>query len=96
MNVAGIDWTMPATPGWDNSDMCMFTGENEMMARLKRVHYETAIRLKCKRIVMGECGHAYRSVYDVGNRVLGWKMAPIPIIHALQFYHELLGKFRDA
>jgi len=65
-----------------------------MMARLKRVHYETAIRLKCKRIVKGECGHAYRSVYDVGNRVLGWKMAPIPIIHALQFYHELLTEGR--
>ncbi|MDP3284065.1 MAG: (Fe-S)-binding protein, partial [Desulfobacterales bacterium] len=23
MHAAGVDWTMPATPGWDNSDMCM-------------------------------------------------------------------------
>ena len=94
MNVAGIDWTMPAGPGWDNSDMCMFTGENDMMARLKKAHFESAIRLKVKRIVMGECGHAYRSVYDVGNRVLGWKMSPIPVIHAIEFYHELLSQGR--
>ncbi|MDQ1331480.1 MAG: hypothetical protein QG578_1748, partial [Thermodesulfobacteriota bacterium] len=42
MHAAGVDWTMPATPGWDNSDMCMFTGDFEMMARLKKVHYESA------------------------------------------------------
>jgi Fe-S oxidoreductase len=98
MNVAGVDWTMPSTAGWDNSDMCMFTGDNEMMARLKKVHFEAAINLRSKRIVMGECGHAYRSVYDVGNRALGWKMHPVPIIHAIEFYHELIaeGKIRIA
>jgi Fe-S oxidoreductase len=98
MNVAGVDWTMPATPGWDNSDMCMYTGDNEMMARLKKAHFETAMRLKVKRIVMGECGHAFRSVYDVGNRSLGWKMSPIPIMHAIDFYYELIkeGKIKIA
>jgi Fe-S oxidoreductase len=97
-NAAGADWTMPATPGWDNSDMCMFTGDNEMMARLKRAHFETAFRLKSKKIVMGECGHAFRSVYDVGNRALGWKMPPIPIIHAIEYFHDLLkdGKIKIA
>ncbi|WP_457571634.1 electron transfer complex ferredoxin TmcB [Desulfovulcanus sp.] len=98
MNEAGVDWTMPATPGWDNSDMAMYTGDYELMGRLKRLHFETAMRLKVKRIVMGECGHAYRSVYDVGNRWLGWKNMPIPVIHAVQFYWELLneGKLKVA
>ena len=91
---AGVNYTMPATPGWDNSDMCMFTGDHEMMGRLKKVHFETAMRLKTKRIVMGECGHAFRSVYDVGNRWLGWKMPPIPVTHAIEFYHELLEQGR--
>ena len=77
-------------PGWDNSDMAMFTGDNELMGRLKRVHFETAMRLKVKKIVMGECGHAFRSVYDVGNRWLGWRMPPIPIVHAIDFYYDLL------
>ena len=98
MNAAGVDWTMPASPGWDNSDMCMFTGDNEMVARLKKVHYESAFRLKAKRIVMGECGHAFRSVYDVGNRALGWKYTPIPIVHSIEFFYDLLkeGKLKIA
>jgi Fe-S oxidoreductase len=98
MNAAGVNWTMPATPGWDNSDMCMYSGDNEMMARLKRAHFETAMRLKVKRIVMGECGHAFRSVYDMGNRALGWRMPPIPVVHAIEFYYELLksGRIRIA
>ncbi|MCF8036904.1 MAG: (Fe-S)-binding protein [Desulfobacteraceae bacterium] len=94
MHASGVDWTMPATPGWDNSDMCMYTGDSEMTARLKKVHFEAALRLKTKRIVMGECGHAFRSVYDVGNRLLGWKMPPMPIIHAISFYSEMLEQGR--
>ncbi|KAF5050984.1 4Fe-4S dicluster domain protein [anaerobic digester metagenome] len=94
MNVAGMDWTMPATPGWDNSDMAMFTGDSEMMGRLKRLHFETAARLRVKKIVMGECGHAFRSVYDTGNRVLGWRMSPVRVVHALDFYWDLLNEGR--
>ncbi|MFO7726722.1 MAG: (Fe-S)-binding protein [Desulfonatronovibrio sp.] len=96
MNVAQVDWTVPATPGWDNSDMAMYIGDYELMGRLKKIHFETALRLKCKKIVMGECGHAFRSVYDTGSRWLGWKEPPIPIIHAVQFYWELFkaGKIK--
>jgi len=96
MNKAGINWTMPATPGWDNSDMAMYTGDNELMGRLKKCHFETAMHLKVKRIVMGECGHAFRSIYDMGNRWLGWRMPPIPVIHAIEFYYDLFksGKIR--
>lgn len=94
LDVAGVNWTMPATPGWDNSDMAMYTGDNEIMGRLKRAHFETASRLKVKKIVMGECGHAFRSVYDTGNRWLGWQIPPIPIIHAIDFYYDLLKESR--
>jgi Fe-S oxidoreductase len=90
MNVAGVNWTMPATPGWDNSDMAMYSGDNEIMGRLKRAHFDTAARLRVKKIVMGECGHAFRSVYDMGNRWLGWKMPPIPVVHAIEFYYDLI------
>jgi len=98
MTVAGIDWTMPSFDGWDNSDMAMYSGDWEVMGRVKKAHFEAAMRLKCKKIVMGECGHAFRSVYDRGNRILGWKMHPIPIIHAVQFYYELIrdGKLKIA
>ncbi len=98
MHECGMDWTMPSLPGWDNSDMCMYSGDYEMMGRLKRCHYESARKLKVKRIVMGECGHAYRSIYDTGNRWCSWKTMPIPIIHSVQFFWELLreGKIKVA
>ncbi|MCK9239530.1 MAG: (Fe-S)-binding protein [Desulfocurvus sp.] len=93
---AGCDWTMPATPGWDNSDMAMFTGDFETMGRIKKAHYEAAQKLRVKKIVMGECGHAFRSVYDVGNRWLGWKMPPVPMVHSIEFFYELVkaGRIR--
>jgi len=90
MNTAKVNWTMPATPGWDNSDMAMLAGDNELSGRLKKEHFETAARLRVKRIVMGECGYAFCSSYDMGNRWLGWKMPPVPVIHAVDFYYELL------
>jgi len=94
--VAGLNWTMPSFDGWDNSDMAMYSGDWEVMGRVKKAHFEAAMRLKVKKIVMGECGHAFRSVYDVGNRWLGWRMHPIPVIHAIQFYADLLreGKIK--
>ncbi|MCM0756122.1 (Fe-S)-binding protein [Desulfovibrio aminophilus] len=97
-NAAGVDWTMPSEPGWDNSDMCMFTGDFEMMGRLKRRHFESAQKLKVKRIVMGECGHAFRSIYDMGNRWVAWKMYPVPVIHSIEFFWELMkqGKIKLA
>ena len=90
MHAAGMNWTMPSRPGWDNSNMAMFTGDNEISGRIARTFFETAARLNVKRIVMGECGHAFRSTYDVGNRLLAWTMAPIEVVHAIEFYHELL------
>jgi len=39
---------------------------------------------------MGECGHAFRgAVYD-GPKWLGWREPPVPVIHAVEFYHELI------
>lgn len=40
MKVAGLDWTMPATAGWDNSNMAMYSGDFEVMARVERLHHE--------------------------------------------------------
>jgi len=103
LHEAGVDWTMPASPGWDNSDMCMTIGDMEMMGRLKVCHYEMARKLKVRRIVMGECGHAFRSVYEAGNRWLGYKDWPIRVVHSIEFFWELLSsgkikipeKFKD-
>ena len=86
MNVAGVDWTMPSQDGWDNSNMAMYSGDFEVMARVERLHWERAMQLKVKKVVMGECGHAFRgAVYD-GPRWIGWQKPPLPMIHAVEFY----------
>ncbi|MBF0105692.1 MAG: (Fe-S)-binding protein [Deltaproteobacteria bacterium] len=95
---AGLNWTMPATDGWDNSNMAMYSGDFETMARVEKLHWETALRLKVKKVVMGECGHAFRgAVYD-GPKWLSWRKTPIPMVHAIEFYYDLLksGKIKVA
>lgn len=94
MKVAGLDWTMPAFQGWDNSNMAMYSGDFEVMARVERLHHETAQRLKVKKIVMGECGHAFRGAEYDGPTWMGWLKPPIPLIHAIEFYEDLIRSGR--
>jgi Fe-S oxidoreductase len=94
MGAAGVDWTMPSEDGWDNSNMAMYSGDFETMGRVERLHWEQAAKLKVKRVVMGECGHAFRgAVYD-GPRWLGWTKPPVPMVHAVEFYYELIKSGR--
>jgi Fe-S oxidoreductase len=53
-HAAGIDWTMPSGDGWDNSDISMHAADFENMARIERKHFEAALKLKVKRIIMCE------------------------------------------
>jgi len=96
MTVAGMDWTMPSLDGWDNSNMAMYSGDFEIMARVERAHYDKALELRVKKIVMGECGHAFRGAAYDGPKWLGWKEPPVPLIHAVEFYHDLItsGKLK--
>jgi len=96
MTVAGMDWTMPSLDGWDNSNMAMYSGDFEIMARVERAHYDKALELRVKKIVMGECGHAFRGAAYDGPKWLGWKEPPVPLVHAVEFYHDLLtsGKLK--
>ncbi len=98
MTVAGMSWTMPSLDGWDNSNMAMYSGDFEIMARVERKHYDKALELKVKKIVMGECGHAFRGAAYDGPKWLGWKHPPVPLIHAVEFYHDLItsGKIKIA
>jgi Fe-S oxidoreductase len=94
MKAARIDWTMPSADGWDNSNMAMFSGDFDVMARVERLHWERAMQLKVKKVVMGECGHAYRGAAYDGPRWLAWKKPPIPMVHAVDFYYDLITSGR--
>jgi len=90
MKAADLDWTYPDTDGWDNSNMAMYSGDFEVMGRIARKHWDTAMRLGVNRVVMGECGHAFRGAMYDGPRWLGFKQPPLPLVHAIEFYWDLL------
>ncbi|MGB9716786.1 MAG: (Fe-S)-binding protein, partial [Thermodesulfovibrionales bacterium] len=93
MNYAGIDWTFSKT---DYANMSMFARDIETMQRIVREVYEDALRLKVKRIVATECGHAFHALCYAAPPLLGWKEGPIEAYHATEFYYELLttGKIK--
>ncbi len=54
MQVAGVDWTMSSKEGWDSSNMPMFIRDMVTMQRIVKGLYETAARLRVKRMVLTE------------------------------------------
>lgn len=94
MNVGRLDWTMPDMDGWDYTNKAFYAHDFETLGKVVRTHYEVASNLNIKRIVMGECGHAFRTGVYEGVRYLGWKEPPIPYIHGVQFFYELLKEGR--
>lgn len=98
MNVAGVNWTMPDCDGWDYTNKAFYAHDFETLGKVVRTHYEIGFRLNVKRIVMGECGHAFRTGIYEGVRYLGYKESPIPYIHGVQFFYEIIkeGKIKIA
>lgn len=54
MQVAGVDWTMSSKEGWDSSNMPMFIRDVVTMQRIVKGLYESAARLRVKRMVLTE------------------------------------------
>ena len=54
MTVAGIDWTMPSTDGWDGTNQAMHAGDYETMGMVEKKHFQAALRLKVKKIMTSE------------------------------------------
>ena len=71
---AGENWTM-TTEGWDMTNFGLFNGDDELGASRSGRVYDTAEKLRAKKIVMSECGHGYRSTRcegpNWGKRSLG-------------------------
>jgi Fe-S oxidoreductase len=76
--VAGVSWTMSSEiAGYDAVNYGLFY-DDAQLARIVIKHAEAAKKLKVKKIVMGECGHAHKALAVIANRVLTGDMN-IPI-----------------
>ena len=90
---AGVSWTL-STIASEAANFGMFIGSYYNMRRISLRIREAAIALKVKRIVFGECGHAWRVAYSFLNTLAGpWDFLdpnyPVPQ-HICEFTHDLI------
>jgi Fe-S oxidoreductase len=70
LNAAGISWTLSSElAGYDSINYGVFY-DDAQFARVALKHAEAARKLKVKKIVLGECGHAHKALTVIADRVL--------------------------
>jgi Fe-S oxidoreductase len=67
---AGVSWTMSSKAS-EAANFGLFIGSYENMRRISLRIREAAIELGVKRIIFGECGHAWRVAYSFLNTLAG-------------------------
>ncbi|MGE5142842.1 MAG: sulfate reduction electron transfer complex DsrMKJOP subunit DsrK [Acidobacteriota bacterium] len=69
-HAAGISWTMSSHAS-EAGNFGMFIGNYEQLRKIALRVREAALELGVKRIVIGECGHAWRVAYSFWNTLIG-------------------------
>ncbi|MBZ5497222.1 MAG: (Fe-S)-binding protein [Acidobacteriia bacterium] len=70
LNAAGISWTLSSElAGYDSVNYGLWY-DDAQFARVAIKHAEAAKKLGVKKIVLGECGHAHKSLSVVADRLL--------------------------
>ncbi len=95
--VAGENWTVPSE-GWEETSLAMFAGDGAACKMQVESVYDAMDRLKPKRMVVTECGHAYRATVIEGPYWAGIKSGqpPVESIHYVEWVAEALrtGKLK--
>ncbi|HIP53677.1 MAG TPA: (Fe-S)-binding protein, partial [Chromatiales bacterium] len=92
---AGVSWTLSSKAS-EAANFGMFIGSYENMRRVSLRIREAALELGVKRIVFGECGHAWRVAYSFLNTLAGPfdfldPNYPVPQ-HICEFTYDLIQK----
>lgn len=90
-------WTVPKV-GWEETSLTMFAGDWEGCKMQVESVYESIKRLNPKRMVVTECGHAYRGTVIEGPYYAGLESGktPVPTLHYVEWLAEVLreGKIK--
>jgi Fe-S oxidoreductase len=94
-HAAGVSWTL-STKASEAGNFGMFIGNYEQMRKISSRVREAARELGVKRIIFGECGHAWRVAYSFLNTLAGpWDFLdqryPVPQ-HILEFTYDLIKR----
>lgn len=95
LHQAGISWTLSSHAS-EAANFGMFIGSYQNMKKLALRIREAALDLNVKRIVFGECGHAWRVAYSFLNTLAGPfdfldPKYPVPQ-HICEVTHDLIQK----
>jgi Fe-S oxidoreductase len=69
-HAAGVSWTL-STKASEAGNFGLFNGNYETMQKIAMRIRDAALELGCKRIIVGECGHAWRVAYSFWNTLTG-------------------------
>ena len=69
-HAAGISWTLSSHAS-EAANFSLFIGNHDNLQKVAGRIREAAIDLGVKRIVVGECGHAWRVAYSFWNTLIG-------------------------
>jgi Fe-S oxidoreductase len=69
-HAAGISWTLSSYAS-EAANFGMFIGSYDQMRKIAMRIREAALELGVKRIIVGECGHAWRAAYSFWNTLTG-------------------------
>jgi Fe-S oxidoreductase len=89
LSVAGVKWTMASDMlGYDSVNYGLFYDDFQY-SRIALKHYQVAKKLKAKRILMGECGHAHKATMPIADRVVPQELH-VPSESALVLLEDLV------
>ena len=91
-HIAGENWTVPSK-GWEETSLAMFAGDWAACKMQVESVYEAMERLKPKRMIGTECGHAHRATVIEGPYWAGRKngQPPSESIHYVEWLAEALN-----
>ena len=90
-HLTGEDWTVPSE-GWEETSLAMFAGDWEACKLQVQSVYDAMERLKPRRMVVTECGHAYRATVIEGPYWTGRPdgKPPVESLHYVEWVAEVL------
>jgi len=95
LTMAGVSWTMSSELAAYDSINYGVWYDDAQFARVALKHAEAARKLKVKKIVIGECGHAHKALSVIADRLLAGDLA-IPRESSLVLLRDIVmsGKIR--
>lgn len=89
LNAAGISWTLSSElAGYDSINYGLWY-DDVQFARVALKHAEAARKLKVKKIVIGECGHAHKALSVVADRLLTGDLN-IPRVSSMSLLRDIV------